>query len=712
MKSSETVFSRRWVPVWGVARGAVRALFFLSLATTAHAALVSHWSFDEGGGYLVTDSVASNDGNVVGGATWTPGILGGGMTFDGTGYVLVYNAESLNPRNLTVSAWVKTTATQRYTGIVDKWSGGYLLDLYDGYARFNNDVSVLGTALINDGSWHLVTGTYGVLDAASSKRYSALYVDGVQVGLVEGGGITDTPDQDLIIGGALPSTYGLPGEMDDVGVWDHGLWTSEATALYGLGVHPDLKYNLNQAQQLFDVHRAYAGSITVGGLEWKAGGSLGGDLGAVVKTGNVYTIRLDDKGNGLTTGTANPTDPPEPPPPPTPPTAVLEAYWNLDEGSGTVAADSVGGYPGTLGGTSVVRTNTTFDFTTPTWTSGKFGGGLSFAGGPYNPGDLNGADAVVVPLAETDLQDADLSVSVWVKTTQNADYASPVSRGWGHNMGDPPGGWMFDTRVDQGLGAQTLSDSHQYSMTDRVPVNDGQWHLVVMSYWSELEELRCYVDGGDPLVVEGAGMGLVAKDIIFGGDAYSSVHFAGQLDDIGYWSGVLSGGEAKAIYSLAQEDALAYDLGKVKQLFDVARAGSGQVTIGGLTWAFASGLDGDIGLVAKVGDDYFLRLDDAGNGVATGGSAALAGDLNGDGTVSSGDLDIVRGNWGQSVVPGCLPCGDASGDGMVNSADLDIVRANWGRTAAAAVPEPGLFALLAPLAVFLGIGVSRRRLNK
>lgn len=74
----------------------------------------------------------------------------------------------------------------------------------------------------------------------------------------------------------------------------------------------------------------------------------------------------------------------------------------------------------------------------------------------------------------------------------------------------------------------------------------------------------------------------------------------------------------------------------------------------------------------------------------------LEGDLNGDGTVNSGDLDLVRGNWG-----GSGPAGDANNDGVVNSADLDIVRANWGATAAAAVPEPGSLALLAVLGALL-----------
>lgn len=66
---------------------------------------------------------------------------------------------------------------------------------------------------------------------------------------------------------------------------------------------------------------------------------------------------------------------------------------------------------------------------------------------------------------------------------------------------------------------------------------------------------------------------------------------------------------------------------------------------------------------------------------------SLPGDVNDDGSVNSADLDVVRGNWGQTVPPGDSGQGDLSGDGIVNSADLDIIRANWGAVLSA-VPEP------------------------
>ena len=91
---------------------------------------------------------------------------------------------------------------------------------------------------------------------------------------------------------------------------------------------------------------------------------------------------------------------------------------------------------------------------------------------------------------------------------------------------------------------------------------------------------------------------------------------------------------------------------------------------------------------------------------AGGTTPSLEGDLNGDGEVNSGDLDLVRGNWGSMVAPDTN--GDANSDGFVNSADLDIVRANWGASLPASVPEPGVGLLI--LAGCALVAVLRRRM--
>ncbi|MEZ6191610.1 MAG: hypothetical protein R3C45_10015 [Phycisphaerales bacterium] len=78
------------------------------------------------------------------------------------------------------------------------------------------------------------------------------------------------------------------------------------------------------------------------------------------------------------------------------------------------------------------------------------------------------------------------------------------------------------------------------------------------------------------------------------------------------------------------------------------------------------------------------------------GAAALVGDLNGDGFVGIGDLNIVLGNWNQNVTPGSLPDGDPSGDGFVGITDLNTVLGNWnaGTPPVVSVPEPAAIALL------------------
>ena len=58
---------------------------------------------------------------------------------------------------------------------------------------------------------------------------------------------------------------------------------------------------------------------------------------------------------------------------------------------------------------------------------------------------------------------------------------------------------------------------------------------------------------------------------------------------------------------------------------------------------------------------------------------SVSGDLNGDGIVSSVDLDAVRANWLASVTPGDFSSGDTNEDGTVDSVDLDLIRANWER---------------------------------
>ncbi|MEZ6193594.1 MAG: hypothetical protein R3C45_20185 [Phycisphaerales bacterium] len=77
--------------------------------------------------------------------------------------------------------------------------------------------------------------------------------------------------------------------------------------------------------------------------------------------------------------------------------------------------------------------------------------------------------------------------------------------------------------------------------------------------------------------------------------------------------------------------------------------------------------------------------------------AAIPGDLDGDGFVGIGDLNIVLSNWNQNVTPGQRLLGDPTGDGFVGIEDLNTVLGDWNAGTPPAeqnIPEPaGLFAM-------------------
>ncbi len=89
----------------------------------------------------------------------------------------------------------------------------------------------------------------------------------------------------------------------------------------------------------------------------------------------------------------------------------------------------------------------------------------------------------------------------------------------------------------------------------------------------------------------------------------------------------------------------------------------------------------------------------------------LDGDLDGDGFVGIGDLNIVLANWNQTVTPGDLTSGDTTGDGFVGIDDLNQILGNWNvgtppgkPDSATNIPEPGTAMLIA-----LGVTAIMRR---
>jgi len=85
----------------------------------------------------------------------------------------------------------------------------------------------------------------------------------------------------------------------------------------------------------------------------------------------------------------------------------------------------------------------------------------------------------------------------------------------------------------------------------------------------------------------------------------------------------------------------------------------------------------------------------------------LEGDLDGDGFVGQSDLNLILGNWGQSVPP-ADPLADPDGSGSVGQGDLNQVLSGWGQGTppnVEAVPEPATWLLFG----LAGVGVLAAR---
>jgi hypothetical protein len=227
------------------------AAFALALALPAAARadsfpLMGWWPMNEGSGQVVHDWSGHGNNGYLGSTpaadandpTWVKGVfLGSALHFDGNDMVSIPNSPSLQPANLTVAAWVRSTGTPglfKYilakgaTADCDHSSYGLYTSTDGGLAFYVSDssrfyVSPQSDLSVWDGNWHNVAGTF---DGHSVR----LYVDGMQVG--SGTPAATTIDYTNPGGGGFLGDFGgtactgplnMSGDIDGVQVWSQAL---------------------------------------------------------------------------------------------------------------------------------------------------------------------------------------------------------------------------------------------------------------------------------------------------------------------------------------------------------------------------------------------------------------------------------------------------------------------------------------------------------
>lgn len=208
---------------------------------------VGLWHFNDGIGDSVPDSSSSNnDGTLFPGTgpTWTEGVCGNALTFDGDNdYVLVKDDSSLEPNALTVEAWINPNINNDYMVILEKTDYGvggnealgYVLELWNtGYLRWSGGSPLYSTSIIPTGQWtHVVC----VVQDKSAK----IYVNGVLNSFDTFSTFNSQNNEDLIIGKCDENCYYgghryFNGIIDEVAIYNKVLTRDEIETRYEAGL--------------------------------------------------------------------------------------------------------------------------------------------------------------------------------------------------------------------------------------------------------------------------------------------------------------------------------------------------------------------------------------------------------------------------------------------------------------------------------------------
>ncbi|MFW9991653.1 MAG: NosD domain-containing protein [Candidatus Odinarchaeota archaeon] len=207
---------------------------------------VLYLPMDEGTDNTVHDQSSNGNDGLITGATWTTGISGNALHFDGEAYIKVPNHASLNPTSeITLMAWI----------YADNWNGnprilqkGQNDNQYALTATNDDGQNVLDLWLVgldNGGqitlpsmnTWHHVAGTY---DGLTTK----MYVDGELLDSRQASGSIRTSTHNLYIGTKehveVDALDSFKGVIDEVAIYDRGLSAEEIAGCADSSSHKPL----------------------------------------------------------------------------------------------------------------------------------------------------------------------------------------------------------------------------------------------------------------------------------------------------------------------------------------------------------------------------------------------------------------------------------------------------------------------------------------
>ena len=189
---------------------------------------IAHWTLDEGSGPAAYDSTSNNnDGALNDDPSWTTGISGNALRFDGSDQIEVPDSQSLDQPHvtgeLTIEAWVNKYSDLTYLNHVQMKWGCYWLEITQDQklkAGVWDCGDLTGDSVLGNNSWYHVAVTY-------DGSYMKLYVNGQLDNSDYCPGNISEDTWSLHIGYTWYDDAAFPGYIDDVRVYCHALTGTE-----------------------------------------------------------------------------------------------------------------------------------------------------------------------------------------------------------------------------------------------------------------------------------------------------------------------------------------------------------------------------------------------------------------------------------------------------------------------------------------------------
>jgi alpha-tubulin suppressor-like RCC1 family protein len=204
--------------------GGVYAIALSGAGLVVIAPPISWWA----GENSAQDIAGANHGTAYN-ATYVAGRSGKAFSLTGApnSYVSIPNNPNLKLSRGTAEAWIKTTDTSGFSGLmVKRWAWGMYLNAGKLHSHIFHVGDLTTSASVADGAWHHVAMTF---EGSSLK----LYVDGALKGSASNFAVTHQ-DENLVLGAGIGdgSLQNFNGLIDEAVVWDRALSAAEIAASY------------------------------------------------------------------------------------------------------------------------------------------------------------------------------------------------------------------------------------------------------------------------------------------------------------------------------------------------------------------------------------------------------------------------------------------------------------------------------------------------